>query len=77
MTTFLGVDTLLRETYRAAEGTMAYVSDTAQLYIRVRDGWRQVQVCVCVWPRSTCVCRAVVDSSKCVSMCVLSKVLYN
>lgn len=50
---------LSRETQRAAEGTLAYVSEKGgELYIRARNGWRKIQVCVCghvcvlfsVWP---------------------------
>uniref|UniRef100_A0A667X8W1 Collagen, type XV, alpha 1b n=1 Tax=Myripristis murdjan TaxID=586833 RepID=A0A667X8W1_9TELE len=36
---------LSRESYRAAEGTIAYVSDRGgELYVRARDGWRKVQL---------------------------------
>ncbi|KPP60766.1 hypothetical protein Z043_121207 [Scleropages formosus] len=37
-------DALLRETYRTAEGSVAYVSDRSELYVRVREGWRKVQL---------------------------------
>uniref|UniRef100_A0A674D374 Collagenase NC10/endostatin domain-containing protein n=1 Tax=Salmo trutta TaxID=8032 RepID=A0A674D374_SALTR len=30
--------------HRAAEGSMAYVSDKGELYVRTRDGWRKVQL---------------------------------
>lgn len=35
---------LLRETHRASEGAMAYVSDKGELYIRAQGGWRKIQV---------------------------------
>uniref|UniRef100_A0A3P8SAM0 Collagenase NC10/endostatin domain-containing protein n=1 Tax=Amphiprion percula TaxID=161767 RepID=A0A3P8SAM0_AMPPE len=35
------------EAHRAAEGTLAYVSEKGgELYIRARNGWRKIQVCV-------------------------------
>lgn len=44
VTTYRNTITLMRESHRAAEGSMAYVSDKGDLYVRARDGWRKVQV---------------------------------
>jgi len=45
-----------RDSQRAAEGTLAYVSERGgELYIRTGGGWRKIQVCVCVCVRVTCV----------------------
>lgn len=44
VTTYRNTITLMRESHRAAEGSMAYVSDKGELYVRTRDGWRKVQV---------------------------------
>lgn len=56
VTTYKTSHALSRETHRAAEGTMAYVSEKGgELYIRARNGWRKIQVCIVyvwfnVWP---------------------------
>lgn len=44
MTTYKSVETLFQHMHRSAEGTMAYVSEKSELYIRVREGWRKVQL---------------------------------
>ncbi|XP_071370054.1 collagen alpha-1(XV) chain-like [Centroberyx affinis] len=45
VTTYRTVHALARESHRAAEGTMAYVSDRGgELYVRTRNGWRKVQL---------------------------------
>lgn len=50
VTTYKTIPALSRETHRAAEGTLAYVSEKGgELYIRARNGWRKIQVyIVCV-----------------------------
>uniref|UniRef100_A0A3Q2FUQ8 Collagenase NC10/endostatin domain-containing protein n=1 Tax=Cyprinodon variegatus TaxID=28743 RepID=A0A3Q2FUQ8_CYPVA len=43
--TFKTVQALTRETQRAAEGTLAYVSQKGgELYVRARNGWRKIPV---------------------------------
>uniref|UniRef100_A0A4W6BZ43 Collagenase NC10/endostatin domain-containing protein n=1 Tax=Lates calcarifer TaxID=8187 RepID=A0A4W6BZ43_LATCA len=44
------IHALTRESHRATEGTLAYVPERGgELYIRTRNGWRKIQVCiVCV-----------------------------
>lgn len=45
MTTYKTNHALSRETSRAAEGTLAYVSEKGgELYIRARNGWRKIQL---------------------------------
>lgn len=44
VSTYRNTNSLMRESHRAAEGSMAYVSDKGELYVRTRDGWRKVQV---------------------------------
>lgn len=45
MTTYRSTQALVRESLRAAEGTIAYVADRGgELYIRAQQGWRQVQL---------------------------------
>lgn len=45
MTTYKTVHALVRETHRAAEGTLAYVSEKGgELYIKSRNGWRKIQL---------------------------------
>lgn len=51
MTIYKTSHALSRETHRAAEGTLVYVSEKGgELYIKARNGWRNIQVCICVWP---------------------------
>uniref|UniRef100_A0A3B4U8J7 Collagenase NC10/endostatin domain-containing protein n=1 Tax=Seriola dumerili TaxID=41447 RepID=A0A3B4U8J7_SERDU len=41
------IHALNRESQRAAEGTLVYVSERGgELYVRARNGWRKIQVCV-------------------------------
>uniref|UniRef100_A0A672SUR2 Collagen alpha-1(XVIII) chain-like n=1 Tax=Sinocyclocheilus grahami TaxID=75366 RepID=A0A672SUR2_SINGR len=42
--TYKNSQTLIRETSQAAEGTLAYVLDKSELYIRVRGGWKKVEL---------------------------------
>jgi len=35
---------MIRETSQAAEGTLKYVIDKSELYIRVQGGWKKVEV---------------------------------
>lgn len=45
MNTFKSVHALSRESHRAAEGSLAYVSEKGgELYVRTRNGWRKVQL---------------------------------
>lgn len=44
MTVYKTGQALLRETHRAAEGAMAYISDKSELYIRAQGGWRKIQL---------------------------------
>lgn len=45
MTTYKSIHALNRETHRAAEGTLVYVSEKGgELYIRTRNGWRKIQL---------------------------------
>lgn len=55
VTIYKTVHAMNRESHRAAEGTLVYVSEKGgELYIRTRNGWRKIQVCiVCVDTRST------------------------
>ena len=47
VTTYTTLHALSRDTHRAAEGTLVYVSEKGgELYIRVRNGLRKIQVCV-------------------------------
>ena len=47
VTTYKTLHALSRDTHRAAEGTLVYVSEKGgELYIRVRNGLRKIQVCV-------------------------------
>uniref|UniRef100_A0A8C4RSI8 Uncharacterized protein n=1 Tax=Erpetoichthys calabaricus TaxID=27687 RepID=A0A8C4RSI8_ERPCA len=42
--TYRNLEGLLRDSYRTAEGTLIYITDKSELYIRVRQGWRKVQL---------------------------------
>lgn len=44
MTTYKSVETMFQHMHRSAEGSMAYVSERSELYLRVREGWRKVQL---------------------------------
>uniref|UniRef100_A0A8C7UE57 Collagenase NC10/endostatin domain-containing protein n=1 Tax=Oncorhynchus mykiss TaxID=8022 RepID=A0A8C7UE57_ONCMY len=59
-----GYENLVRQpSHRAAEGSMAYVSDKGDLYVRARDGWRKVQVLYAVTvPQSHTVLSKSIDS---------------
>lgn len=47
VTTYKTIQALNKEAHQAAEGTLAYVSEKGgQLYIRTRNGWRKIQVCI-------------------------------
>lgn len=47
VTTYKTINALSRETHRAAEGALAYVSEKGgELYVRARNGWRKIQVCI-------------------------------
>lgn len=47
VTTYKTIHALTREGQRATEGTLAYVSERGgELYIRARNGWRKIQVCI-------------------------------
>uniref|UniRef100_A0AAV2L189 Uncharacterized protein n=1 Tax=Knipowitschia caucasica TaxID=637954 RepID=A0AAV2L189_KNICA len=41
---FLSRDSMMQYTLRDAEGTMALVSSTASLYIKVSQGWKEIQL---------------------------------
>ncbi len=42
--TYKNSQILIRESSQAAEGTLAFVIDKSELYIRVRGGWKKVEV---------------------------------
>lgn len=45
MTNYKTIQALSKDTLRAAEGTLAYVSEKGgQLYVKAQNGWRKVQV---------------------------------
>lgn len=47
VTTYKTLHALSRDSHRAAEGTLVYVSEKGgELYVRVRNGLRKIQVCV-------------------------------
>lgn len=46
VTTYTTIQELSKERHRAAEGTLAYVSERGgELYVRTHEGWRKIQVC--------------------------------
>lgn len=42
--TFPSRESMMRQTSREPEGTMLYVTATASLYLKVPQGWKEIQV---------------------------------
>lgn len=42
--TFSSRESMMRQASREPEGTMLYVTATASLYLKVPQGWREIQV---------------------------------
>uniref|UniRef100_A0A8C6ZGZ4 Collagen alpha-1(XV) chain n=1 Tax=Nothoprocta perdicaria TaxID=30464 RepID=A0A8C6ZGZ4_NOTPE len=44
VTTFRNVEGMLEKVHFVAEGTLIYLSETSEVFIRVRNGWRKLQL---------------------------------
>uniref|UniRef100_A0A8D0EQC4 Collagen alpha-1(XV) chain n=1 Tax=Strix occidentalis caurina TaxID=311401 RepID=A0A8D0EQC4_STROC len=44
VTTFQNIEGMLEKVHLVAEGTLIYLSETSEVFIRVRNGWRKLQV---------------------------------
>ena len=42
--TFMTRERMMQQTLRDAEGTLAYVTDTGSLFLKVSQGWKEMQV---------------------------------
>lgn len=47
VTTFRNIERMLERVHLVAEGTLIYLSETSELFVRVRNGWRKLQVLQC------------------------------
>lgn len=44
VTTFQNIDSMLEKVHLVTEGTLIYLRETSDVFIRVRNGWRKLQV---------------------------------
>lgn len=44
VTTFQNIEGMLEKVHLVAEGTLIYLSETSEVFIRIRNGWRKLQV---------------------------------
>uniref|UniRef100_A0A674J7M6 Collagen type XV alpha 1 chain n=1 Tax=Terrapene triunguis TaxID=2587831 RepID=A0A674J7M6_9SAUR len=44
VTTFRNIDGMLQKVHLVAEGTLIYLSESSEVFIRVRGGWRRLQL---------------------------------
>uniref|UniRef100_A0A8D0G7X3 Collagen alpha-1(XV) chain n=1 Tax=Sphenodon punctatus TaxID=8508 RepID=A0A8D0G7X3_SPHPU len=50
VTTFRNIDDMLQRVHLVTEGTLLYLSENSEVLIRVRDGWRKLQVLIQMCP---------------------------
>lgn len=44
--TFLTRETMMQQTVKDAEGTLAFVTTTGSLFLKVSQGWKEIQVLI-------------------------------